>query len=122
MKHPLVGIGAAGIVSTVAFTLFILPESPNFEMNDVLDTTVLLGLAFAAVLAVGLTKMANNLRRRDNRTPSPTNWSTKCPECGRHIARRTTFCPSCGADLRYHDDLTRTVSVTESSAEEDRFS
>jgi len=46
MKMALVGIGAAGIVSTVACTLF-LPGQEPFEMADLVDTCLLLGLGWS---------------------------------------------------------------------------
>ena len=50
MKMPLVGVGIAGLVSAVAFALFPLEGSSPLKAGDLLDTFVLLGMTFAAVL------------------------------------------------------------------------
>jgi len=102
MRHPLVAVGAAGIVSTFAFSLFVLPQSSSFSVDDVMQTSVLLGLAFGAMLVVGLATMAKTLQgRRRNPVSSGTEWTTRCPVCGAFIRRRRSFCPNCGADLRF---------------------
>ena len=104
MRHPLVGIGAAGIVSTVAFTLFIFGESSNIEISDIMNTSVLLGLAFGAILAVGLATMAKNLRSgKQEIIASKSDWTKTCPRCGTFLRKRRNFCPNCGEDLRYDD-------------------
>ncbi len=100
MKMALVGIGAAGIVSTVACTLFLPGERP-FEMADLVDTCLLLGLGFGAILAVGLAAMAQTVRsRRQEALGSEIDWAQNCPKCGAFMRKRRSFCPACGADLR----------------------
>ena len=101
MRYPLVGIGAAGIVSTVTFSLFIPGESSGFVLNDFFNTSLLLGLAFGAILAVGLATMAKTLQaRKTAQVASGTDWTKKCPNCETFIRKRTHFCPSCAYDLR----------------------
>ena len=101
MRYPLVGIGAAGIVSTVTFTLFLPGDSAGFGLNDLMNTSLLLGLAFGAILAVGLATMAKTLHtRRSADTTSGTYWTRECPNCGIFIRKRTHFCPNCAHDLR----------------------
>ena len=101
MKYPLVGIGAAGIISTVTFTLFMPGGSSGFEVTDYVNTSLMLGLAFGAILAVGLATMAKTLQaKRRQHAASGTDWSTKCPRCGTFIRKRTHFCPNCAQDLR----------------------
>ena len=100
MKYPLVGIGAAGIVSTVTFSLFI-PGGSGFALGDFFNTSLLLGLAFGAILAVGLAAMAKTLQtRRAGPVASGTDWSRQCPNCQTFIRKRTHFCPHCAFDLR----------------------
>jgi hypothetical protein len=96
-----VGIGAAGIVSTVTFSLFIPGDSAGFALNDFFNTSLLLGLAFGAILTVGLATMAKTLQTRRGRTVvSGTDWMKECPNCGTFIRKRTHFCPNCAFDLR----------------------
>ena len=101
MRYPLVGIGAAGIVSTVTFSLFVPGESSTFALNDFFNTSLLLGLAFGAILTVGLATMAKTLQaRKVDHAASGTDWMQKCPNCETIIRKRTHFCPSCAFDLR----------------------
>ncbi len=101
MKYPLVGVGAAGIVSTVAFSLFLPGEGARFGIGDILDTSLLLGMAFGAILTVGLAAMAKNLSTREGGPiASKTDWCKTCPSCSTFIRKRRNFCPHCGADLR----------------------
>ncbi len=101
MKTALVGIGAAGIVSTVAFALFLPGEDSALRMTDVMDTSVLLGLAFGAILAVGLARMAATVKsRKHEMAGSQVDWAQTCPKCGAFMRKRRNFCPECGADLR----------------------
>lgn len=97
----MVGIGAAGIVSTVAFALFLPGEGSALRMTDVMDTSVLLGMAFGAILAVGLARMAESVRSRKHESAgSLVDWAKTCPACGALMRKRRSFCPECGADLR----------------------
>lgn len=101
MKTALVGVGAAGIVSTVACGLFLSGEGSASKMTDVMDTSVLLGLAFGAILAVGLATMTKTVRSRKHEAPgSEIDWARTCPKCGALMRKRRAFCPECGADLR----------------------
>ena len=100
MKYPLVGIGAAGIVSTVTFSLFV-PGGSAFGINDFVNTSLLLGLGFGAMLAVGLATMARTFQtRKKGSITSGTDWSKQCPNCGTFITKRAHFCPNCAYDLR----------------------
>jgi hypothetical protein len=100
MKITFVGVGIAGLISSISFTLYPLGGWPRLEGGDLFDTLVLLGFTFGAVLFVGFASGPNKVSGGDNREGYGVyGWRKSCPRCSSVTTKKTSFCPKCGLNL-----------------------
>ena len=96
----MMGIGVAGLVSSIIFVIFPLDESFAWTGSDLLSTLGLLTMTFAVILLMGLTINPTKRTSRDGSSPTGSRWLKQCSKCGKTLRRRTAFCPACGVDVR----------------------
>jgi hypothetical protein len=53
MRPIFLGIGIAGIISTISFALIPFDPKIALEGTELVETTILLGLGFAAIILTG---------------------------------------------------------------------
>jgi hypothetical protein len=111
MRSSYVGVGIAGVVSSVVFALFPLDGCP-MSSGGLVETLLLLGTTFGAVLFVGFVSRPSrpkNVSPGDgHRAPTPgSEWCRRCPRCRRVVSRRRSFCPECGSNMNNATALPR---------------